>query len=100
MCMICRDPNVWKLLCALAWPGCKRSQVVEYGGSWRTMYIHRPRPRYDGFYFFKWSTQRHGRDEGRGMKDAGKDYYKPVIITLMYRALVNFFKRQLLELTT
>jgi len=22
-----QDPNVWKLLCALAWPGCKRSQV-------------------------------------------------------------------------
>ena len=83
-----QDPNVWKLLCALAWPGCKRSQVSEYGGSWRSMYMHRPRPRMDGFYCFKWSTARHGHDEGRGMKEAGKDFYKPVIITLMYKVIL------------
>ncbi len=83
-----QDPNVWKLLCALAWPGCKRSQVGSFGGSWRLMYMHRPRPRTDGVYVVKWSTQRHGRDEGRGMKEAGKDFYKPVIITLMYKVLL------------
>lgn len=52
------------------------------------MYMHRPRPRTDGVYVVKWSTQRHGRDEGRGMKEAGKDFYKPVIITLMYKVLL------------
>mmetsp|Transcript_7604 Transcript_7604/g.11187 ORF Transcript_7604/g.11187 Transcript_7604/m.11187 type:complete len:212 (+) Transcript_7604:2-637(+) len=50
--------------------------------------MHRPRPRMDGAYVFKWSTQRLGRDEGKGTKDAGKDYYKPVIITLMYKVLI------------
>ncbi len=62
---IIQDPCVWKLLCALAWPGCRRSEIAQYGGAWRSMYIHRPRPRYDGFYVYKWSTLRHGRDEGR-----------------------------------
>ena len=91
---------MWKLLCALSWPGCKRSQLAAYGGSWRGMYIMRPRPRMDGFYVVKWSTHRHGRNEGRGMKDAGKDYYKPAIITLMYKVLLFQTGGNVLTLTT
>jgi len=64
------------------------------------MYITRPRPRMDGFYVLKWSTQRHGRDEGRGMKDAGKDYYKPAIITLMYKVLLFQTAGRVLTMTT
>ena len=64
------------------------------------MYIKRPRPRMDGFYVVKWSTHRHGRNEGRGMKDAGKDYYKPAIITLMYKVLLFQTGGNVLTLTT
>ena len=96
-----QDPNVWKLLCGLAWPHCRRSQVAAYGGSWRAMYIHRPRPRTDGYYVFKYSTQRFGTNEGRGMKgDAGTDFFRPVIITLMYKVLIFCSGGRVMLLTT
>ena len=48
-----QDPAVWKLLCALAWPTCRRSDLARYGGAWRNMFIHRPRVRTDGMYALK-----------------------------------------------
>ena len=44
-----QDPNVFKLLCAIAWPGCRRLEVASFGGAWRAMYIRRPRVRYSRF---------------------------------------------------
>jgi hypothetical protein len=48
-----QDPAVWKLLCGLAWPECRRSDLSRYGGTWRTMFIQRPRVRTDGMYALK-----------------------------------------------
>lgn len=83
-----QDPATWKLLSFLTWGPCTASDLALYRGSWRAMFVARPRPRTDGAYIFKWNTVKYGTNEGRGTKDVGKDYYKPVSILCMLRIFI------------
>jgi hypothetical protein len=54
---ISKDANVWKALCVHMWGNegihALRRQYVLCG-SWRGMYVNRPRVRTDGVYVHKW----------------------------------------------
>jgi hypothetical protein len=56
-----RDPLIWRMACIRVWgPQCT---AHEYSGSWRQMYIHRSRPRFDGVYVSKSTYVRAGEKE-------------------------------------
>lgn len=61
MFLYARDPLIWRLACQRVWgPQCTPS---DYSGSWRQMYINRPRPRFDGVYVSKNTYVRAGEKE-------------------------------------
>lgn len=76
-----RAPAVWEAFChaVFAAPGFLWSEELLrlYKFSWRTMYRERRRLRFDGIYFFKYTRVLIGLNEGRGMKEADKDFLKP-----------------------
>eukprot|EP00961_Rhodomonas_salina_P112679 1515896-Rhodomonas_salina.1 len=48
----------------------------------------------------RWSTMRYGTDEGHGSKEAGKNFYRPVIITCMYRVIYFVDGQRFIMITT
>jgi len=56
--------------------------------------------RTDGIYIIKWSMIRYGTNEGRGSKEAGKDFFRPVMVICMYRALMFLGGHTVAVLTT
>jgi hypothetical protein len=51
------------------------------------MFTQRPRLRYDGLYVHRSVVPKAGVMEGRGMKELGKDFYKPMLFVTTYRYL-------------
>lgn len=78
---LARLPELWEALCRQAYslPGFRSPEkcVREYNFSWRNMFQQRPRLRFDGLYFITTSKLLQGMNEGRGMKEEGKDFYNP-----------------------
>ena len=75
-----RRAEVWRRLCGLAYREARgflpcAAQLRLYGWSWRTMFMRRRRLRFDGLYYLTTVKLIHGLNEGRGMKEADKDFY-------------------------
>jgi F-box protein 9 len=73
---------VWRELCLDAWQdedtGALAQRLLAYG-SWRAMFLERPRLRFDGLYCFKETLLRRGVFEGRGLKDGDPNGgYRPL----------------------
>lgn len=76
-----RHTEIWQRFCKLAFclPGylsCE-SQLKVYRFSYREMFRWRRRLRFDGLYYLTTTKLLHGLNEGRGMKEADKDFYNP-----------------------
>ena len=77
---LARHAEVWRRLCGLAYREARgflpcAAQLRLYGWSWRTMFMRRRRLRFDGLYYLTTVKLIHGLNEGRGMKEADKDFY-------------------------
>lgn len=76
-----RAPAVWEAFCHAVFssPGFLWSEDLLrlYNFSWRRMFQQRRRLRFDGIYFLKYTRVLIGLNEGRGMKEADKDFLKP-----------------------
>jgi hypothetical protein len=76
-----RHPVLWRRLCLLAFQNHgflpSDGQLRKFRWSWRTMFRERLRLRFDGFYYLATTKLLVGLNEGRGMKEADKDFYKP-----------------------
>jgi len=70
-------------LCFKVWPLTGPAEFKLYGYNWRSMYLHRPRIRFDGVYISKNHYLRPGQTEG--------NYYQPVHEVVYYRYL-RFFE--------
>lgn len=95
-----QDPATWKLLSYLTWGPCTRADLALFGGSWKSMFISRPRPRTDGVYMLKWSTVKYGTNEGMGTKEVGKDFFRPCSIVCMMRILIFRHGQKVAMITT
>ena len=78
---LARLPELWEALCRQAYtlPGFRPAEqcLRLYCFSWRSMFQQRPRLRFDGLYYFTTTKLVHGLNEGRGMKEADKDFFNP-----------------------
>ena len=88
-----RHPELWEALCKAAFPlecGFRNLDVRSFGWSWRSMFMTRRRLRFDGLYYITTVKVMMGCQEGRGMKEAGKDFYRgPLAVT--YHRIFRFF---------
>lgn len=88
-----RHPELWEALCKAAFPlecGFRDLDARSFGWSWRNMYMTRRRLRFDGLYYITTVKVMMGCQEGRGMKEAGKDFYRgPLAVT--YHRIFRFF---------
>ena len=71
-----RDPSIWQAACRRVWGA--RCKPDAYGGSYRRMWLERPRLRFDGVYVSKESYIRSGEKELSG-------YYAPFHVVEHYR---------------
>ena len=78
---LARHPQLWEKFCRAAFSLVghlpSTSQLRFYGWSWLGMFRFRRRLRFDGVYYVKTTKLLAGLAEGRGMKEAGKDFYDP-----------------------
>ena len=74
-----RHPQLWEALCRAAFPlecGFRKLDERSFGWSWRSMFMRRRRLRFDGLYYITTVNFIIGCQEGRGMKETGKDFYR------------------------
>ena len=78
---ICRHPELWERRSRAAFSarGFLPSDALlrSYQWSWRKMFMERRRLRFDGMYYISTTRMLSGTIEGRGMKEADKDFYCP-----------------------
>ena len=78
---ISRLSQLWEPLCrqAFSTPGFRPCDELlrDYDHSWRRMFQQRKRLRFDGLYYVATTKLLHGLNEGRGMKEADRDFYSP-----------------------
>ena len=78
---ICRHPELWERRSRAAFSarGFLASDALlrSYQWSWRKMFMARRRLRFDGVYYLSTTRMLCGTNEGRGMKEADKDFYCP-----------------------
>ena len=78
---ICRHPEMWERRSRAAFSarGFLPSDALlrSYQWSWRKMFMERRRLRFDGVYYISTTRLLSGTIEGRGMKEADKDFYCP-----------------------
>lgn len=76
---ISRHPQLWEPLCRAAFSvrGFRPPEEAlrEHNWSWKRMFQQRKRLRFDGIYVLTTKKLLQGEDEGRGMKETGKDFY-------------------------
>ena len=90
-----RHPQLWEKFCRSAY--CTsghleiESQLRCYSWSWLSMFLHRRRLRFDGLYSFATTKRIFGLNEGRGMKEADKDYYNPAGNFVTSYRVLRFF---------
>lgn len=89
-----RDSEIWRLACARAWGiNCGTLKSNNYG-SWRDMFIHRPRLKFNGCYISKTTYIRHGENSFQDQ------FYRPWHLVEYYRYLRFFPDGLVLMLTT
>lgn len=76
-----RHPELWEQFCRAAFtlPGHLPidTQLRFYSWSWLSMFRRRTRLRFDGLYYVAVTKLLAGLNEGRGMKELNKDFYRP-----------------------
>ena len=77
-----RHPQLWHHFCVAAFSARGFINPPErllrcFNWSYRQMFRERKRLRYDGLYFVATTKLLAGLNEGRGMKEADKDFYNP-----------------------
>ena len=76
-----RNSEVWERLCREAFGGAGYvpcdSVLRVYRWSWLHMFRQRKSLRFDGLYYIETTKLLQGMNEGRGMKEADKDFYNP-----------------------
>lgn len=87
-----RDPEIWRLACVRVW-GLNCGGLSTYG-SWREMFICRPRLHFNGCYISKTTYLRNGENSFQDQ------FYRPWHIVEYYRYLRFFPEGQVLMLTT
>lgn len=87
-----RDPEIWRLACYKVW-GVNTGSANKYG-SWRNMFVERPRLRYNGAYISKTTYIRHGENSFQDQ------FYRPWHLVEYYRYLRFFPDGVVLMLTT
>ncbi|RZF38119.1 hypothetical protein LSTR_LSTR005480 [Laodelphax striatellus] len=87
-----RDPEIWRLACVRIWGlHCGDSSTF---GSWREMYIGRPRLHFNGCYISKTTYIRQGENSFQDQ------FYRPCHIVEYYRYLRFFPDGKVMMLTT
>jgi len=86
--IVSRCGILWKDICFKEYPSCKGFKAL-YSNNWRTMYIKRPRLRYDGIYISKFEYVRPGLTEGT--------YVNPVHRVVYFRYLRFYPEGKLLS---
>ena len=89
-------PELWERLCRRTFPvraGFSPCEELfrEFHFSWRRMFMRRRRLRFDGFYCATHKRLLAGLNEGRGMKEAEKDFYNPLGRWVTYHRIVRFY---------
>ena len=93
---VSRHPPFWEAFCRGAFR-VERGfldndrMLRSYSWSWRSMFMRRKRLRYDGVYYLATKRLLHGLNEGRGMKEADKDFYNPAGNWVTQYRLLRFF---------
>ena len=92
---LARHPELWQKFCRLAFAGrgfapCE-TQLRFYNWSWRNMFQRRKRLRFDGLYYLATTKLLAGLNEGRGMKEADKDFYSPAGRWVTSYRVMRFF---------
>ena len=92
---ICRHPELWERRSRAAFSarGFLDSDALlrSYQWSWRKMFMARRRLRFDGVYFLSTTRMLCGTNEGRGMKEADKDFYCPGGMKVTYHRIFRFW---------
>ncbi|RWS31456.1 F-box only protein 9-like protein [Leptotrombidium deliense] len=93
--VISRDMEIWRLGCTQVWGKSNSESIVnEYAGSWRRMYIDKPRLNYNGAYISRTTYIRQGENS---FQDAD---YKPCYLVEYYRYMRFFPDGVMLMLNT
>ncbi|GLH13820.1 F-box only protein 9 [Gryllus bimaculatus] len=87
-----RDPEIWRLACIRMW-GVNCGDITNYG-SWRQMFIERPRLHFNGCYISKTTYVRHGENNFQDQ------FYRPWHLVEYFRYLRFFPDGVVLMLTT
>ncbi|XP_075228192.1 F-box only protein 9 isoform X2 [Lycorma delicatula] len=87
-----RDPEIWRLACVRVW-GLNCGGLSVYG-SWREMFISRPKLHFNGCYISKTTYLRNGENSFQDQ------FYRPWHIVEYYRYLRFFPEGKVLMLTT
>ncbi|KAG9328459.1 hypothetical protein JZ751_013868 [Albula glossodonta] len=71
-----RDPEIWRSACLRVW-GRSCTKMVPFG-SWREMFLERPRVRFDGVYISRTTYIRQGEESLDGFYRAWHqvEYYR------------------------
>ncbi|XP_043285662.1 F-box only protein 9 [Venturia canescens] len=88
-----RDPEIWRLACVRVW-GVNCGNYEPKYTSWREMYLHRPRLRYNGCYISKTTYIRHGENSFQDQ------FYRPWHLVEYYRYFRFFPEGRVLMLTS
>lgn len=88
-----RDPEIWRLTCLRIW-GLNCSPTLGPYGSWRNMFIERPRVNFNGCYISKTTYIRHGENSFQDQ------FYRPWHLVAYYRFLRFFPDGIVLMLTS
>lgn len=88
-----RDAEIWRLACVRVW-GVNCGKFEPQYLSWRDMYLHRPRLRYNGCYISKTTYLRHGENSFQDQ------FYRPWHLVEYFRYLRFFPEGKVLMLTS
>jgi hypothetical protein len=92
---ICRHPELWERRSRAAFSarGFLASDALlrSYQWSWRKMFMARRRLRYDGMYCLSTTRMLVGTNEGRGMKEADTDFYRPGGMKVTWHRIFRFW---------
>ncbi|XP_050297152.1 F-box only protein 9 [Anthonomus grandis grandis] len=88
-----RDPEIWRLVCIRIW-GLHCNPNPDLYGSWRNMFIERPRLNFNGCYISKTTYIRHGENSFQDQ------FYRPWHLVAYYRYLRFFPEGTVLMLTS
>uniref|UniRef100_A0A2M4AF10 Putative f-box only protein 9 n=1 Tax=Anopheles triannulatus TaxID=58253 RepID=A0A2M4AF10_9DIPT len=92
--LLARDPEIWRHACMRVWGVNMGVLKGTPFGSWREMYINRPRVHFHGCYISRASYLRSGENSFQDQ------FYRPIQLVEYYRYVRFFADGQVLMLTT